>query len=687
MQLFEKKMLKIVNQLNQNPLFVNSSEAIVLINGQFIIGEYNLAAQKKFKLDSSIKFTHVSNFFDLTKSNSLIKENLKSKEPYNKLFWLKNKKGPSFLADVKVIPYEEEHYLLIITDLSMEYGDSLINKIAEKFISHSVEGILITDKDKKIILVNEAFEKATGYTKTEVLHKTPSLIKSGIHDAKFYKGMWDSIHSNGSWSGEIWNRRKNGEVYPEWITISTVTNNHNEITNYIALFIDTSNQKYAEEQLRFLAHHDTLTGVANRYSLNSKLTSLLERAKIQNEQLAVLFLDLDRFKHVNDTLGHNFGDLLLKEVSNRLKSLLKPKDIIGRLGGDEFVIVLPKIYHPKEAINLANEITTNLSQSFFVNDIEIVVTSSVGISMFPHDGDTMEKLLVNADRAMYEAKANGRNNFEIYHKELELNATDKMVKELFLRKALERNELSLHFQPIVQANDNMIVCVEALIRWNQTEIGYVPANELIEIAEETGLIIPITEWILNEACRNLSIIHLNSYSTLKMAINISGIVFQQENFVKMVKNIFEQTNIDPHAIVFELTESVIMTNDKDTMLKLKQLKELGLSISIDDFGTGYSSLSYLKRFPINKLKIDQSFIRGMLKYKEDRNITKAIINLGHSLGLKLVAEGVEEMEQLQFLVAFNCDHIQGYYFSKPLPLQDLIDYLELWEIQHISKES
>lgn len=686
MQIMYGNMIKVVQGLKQNPLFVYSSEAIVLINHQFIIGDFNLAAKKQYKLEESHKFTHISQFLDLTKNNSLVVENLNTKGIYNKLFWLELKNGSSFLADVKVVRYDEEHYLLFIHDLSTQYGDSLINKLAEKFISHSVEGILVTDKNNKIILVNKAFEQVTGYTKDEVSDHYPSILKSGIHDHVFYNKMWNSIQKEGSWSGEIWNRKKNGEVYAERLTICAIYNSFNEVTNYIALFIDISNQKSVEEQLVFLAHHDSLTGVDNRYSLNTKLNALLETAKLQSQQLAVLFLDLDRFKYVNDTLGHNFGDCLLKEVATRLKKLLHPKDIIARLGGDEFIIVVPNLSHAKEAIILAETIIASLSNSFFVNEIELVVTSSIGISIFPHDGDTMEKLLVHSDKAMYMAKANGRNNFEVYYKDLESNETEKMTKELYLRKALEKNELSLHLQPVFHTDSKKVACVESLIRWNNPKLGYIPANELIEIAEETGLIIPISEWIIKEACKILSIIHLNNYSDVKMAINISGIVFQQENFVKMVKNILEQTNVGAQSIIFELTESVIMTNKEETLSKIRQLKELGISISIDDFGTGYSSLSYLKRFPIDKLKIDQSFIRGLVDHHEDQNITKAIIHLGHSLDLKVVAEGVELEEQVSFLTELNCEFLQGYYFSKPIPLPDLLEFLEIWEINLANKE-
>lgn len=686
MQIMYGNMIKVVQELKQNPLFVYSSEAIVLINHQFIIGDFNLAAKKQYKLEESHKFTHISQFLDLTKNNSLVVENLNTKGSYNKLFWLELKNGSSFLADVKVVRYDEEHYLLFIHDLSTQYGDSLINKLAEKFISHSVEGILVTDKNNKIILVNKAFEQVTGYTKDEVSDHDPSILKSGIHDHEFYNKMWNSIQKEGSWSGEIWNRKKNGEVYAERLTICAIYNSFNEVTNYIALFIDISNQKLVEEQLVFLAHHDSLTGVDNRYSLNIKLNALLETAKLQSQQLAVLFLDLDRFKYVNDTLGHNFGDCLLKEVATRLKKLLHPKDIIARLGGDEFIIVVPNLSHAKEAIILAETIIASLSNSFFVNEIELVVTSSIGISIFPHDGDTMEKLLVHSDKAMYMAKANGRNNFEVYYKDLESNETEKMTKELYLRKALEKNELSLHLQPIFHSSTKKVACVESLIRWNNQKLGYIPANELIEIAEETGLIIPISEWIIKEACEILSIIHLNSYCDVKMAINISGIVFQQENFVRMVKDILQQTNVGPQYIIFELTESVIMTNKEETLNKLRQLKELGISISIDDFGTGYSSLSYLKRFPIDKLKIDQSFIRGLVDHHEDQNITKAIIHLGHSLDLKIIAEGVELEEQESFLTELHCDFLQGYYFSKPIPLQDLLEFLELWGIYLANKE-
>ena len=554
-----------------------------------------------------------------------------------------------------------------------------IVKIATKVFENTSEGIMITDVRGRIISVNPAFEIVTGYSADEVIGNNPSILQSGIHDEAFYKSMWKQIAEIGFWKGEIWNKRQSDELYPEWLTISVIKDEQGNVTNYVGIFSDISDQKHTEKQLRFLAHYDSLTGVANRYSLNKRLEGLLQTAKKYDQQLAILFLDLDRFKQINDTLGHNYGDLLLKQVSSRLKGLLKNKDMIARLGGDEFVIVLPNLKHPKEAIHMADRIIDGLSKSFLLENYELYVTTSIGISLYPLDGTNMEKLLRNADKAMYEAKSSGKNQYELYHLEMHQNESRHMILGTYLRKALERNEFYLVYHPIVDANTKEIVSVEALVRWKQKKLGEIAPSEFIPLAEEIGLIIPISEWIIQKACEDLNNLHFNGHSKLKMCINISALHFNQEGFIKSLNDIFVNTNVSTHHIELELTESMVMPNAVETVDKLIKLKKLGIKLSIDDFGTGYSSLSYLNRFPLDTLKIDQSFISGISDYKEDSSIVEAIIMMAHRLHLKVVAEGVENKKQYDLLKREKCNFIQGFYITKPLPKHKLLTFLEDWD--------
>ncbi|WP_102274801.1 putative bifunctional diguanylate cyclase/phosphodiesterase [Cytobacillus massiliigabonensis] len=557
--------------------------------------------------------------------------------------------------------------------------DSLnIIKIAMKVFENTSEGVMITDARGRIISVNPAFEIVTGYNAEEVMGNNPNILQSGVHDENFYQSMWKQIYDTGVWKGEIWNKRKNDELYPEWLTISVIKDDSGDVTNYVGIFSDISDQKCAEKQLRFLAHYDSLTGVANRYSLNKRLEGLLQTAEKYQQQLAILFLDLDRFKQVNDTLGHNYGDILLKQVSSRLKGLIKNKDMIARLGGDEFVIVLPNLKHPKEAIHIAELIIESLSKSFLLESHEVYVTASIGISLYPLDGIDTDTLLKNADKAMYDAKSCGKNQYELYHQEMHQHESRQMILETYLRKALERNELYLVYHPIVNTDSLEIVSVEALVRWKQKKLGDIPPSEFIPLAEEIGLIVPLSEWIIQKACEDLNSFHLNG-AKIRMNINVSALHFNQGGFVKSLNEIFQRTNVSTRHIVLELTESMIMPNAVETVDKLVKLKQLGIKLSIDDFGTGYSSLSYLSRFPLDTLKIDQSFIKGIALYKENRSIVQAIIMMANRLNLKVVAEGVENKKQYELLKKEKCDFIQGYYITKPLPKHKLLALLQNWD--------
>lgn len=571
----------------------------------------------------------------------------------------------------------EEHHSFIKKELM----------VARKIYENIEEAILYTDHNSRILYVNPAFEIATGYLQEEVLGKNPNILQSGYHNSDFYKDFWKDIKEKGYWKGEIWNKRKNGEIYPEWLTISTITNEKGEITNYVSVFTDITDRKQKEEQIQKLANYDVLTGTANRYLLTQEFERFMEIANKHHQMLAVLFLDLDRFTLINETLGHNYGDLLLKKVAARIKWSLKGKDLIARFGGDEFVIVLPNIKHEKEAVQTANNILLALKEPFLLNDKEVYATTSIGISIFPDNGENLDVLIKNALKGMYKVKDNGRNNFEVYYEGLHpQNQSRRMILENRLRKAIETQELALHYQPQIDLKTGHVIGVEALLRWNNLELGAVSPGEFIPIAEETGLIIPISEWVINQACEEVKCLHISGYPNLKVGINISGLHFNQSSFVETVNKLIQNTGIDPRLVELELTESMIMPNAGEAIEKLVMLKQTGLKLSIDDFGTGYSSLSYLQRFPIDTLKIDQSFIRNLITYSGDAAIVKAIITMAKNLQLEIIAEGVENIKQIDFLRKEKCDIIQGFYVSKPIAFPKLEDFLKVWEPDMLNRK-
>ncbi|MFF3100299.1 EAL domain-containing protein [Viridibacillus arvi] len=559
------------------------------------------------------------------------------------------------------------------------YSDELIQKVFETIS----EGIMITDPKKKIINVNPAFEFVTGYKKEEVVGHSPAILQSGIHASDFYKSMWNELYSKGEWQGEIWNRRKTGDVYPEWLSIMEVRNKQGEVTNYCGVFSDLTEQKDVEDELEKRAMTDSLTGVSNRFAYTERMRVLLESSSTRSYQHAVLFLDLDRFKQINETLGHAVGDYLLVEVVKRIQSLLKNKDILARYGGDEFVITLTNIHHPREAVHLAEMIIQLLEQPFAVEDQNLYVSTSIGISIYPHDGDDTEVLLTKADKAMYFAKQNGRGQFSFYFDELQTDSKRVLLLDNELRKAIENDSFELHYQPKVSVTTGAIVGVEALVRWQNEKLGFVSPGEFIPYAEETGLIIPISECIINRACQDYLKLKSQNIKNMPIALNISSIHFHQSNFIESITQILERNNCPAHYFEIELTERTVMNSEKETIRKLVLLKQLGFKLSIDDFGTGYSSLSYLVQFPLNYLKIDRSFIQHICSLDDKQAVVDAIIQMAHRLHMKVIAEGVEQREQVQLLRKMGCDMIQGYYYSKPLPLDEFTEFLEFWELEQL----
>lgn len=559
-----------------------------------------------------------------------------------------------------------------------------LQSLLEKIIENLSEGIVITDQFGKILFVNSFFESLTGYHYEEVVGKNPKILQSGIHDKDYYKNMWNCINEYGLWQGEIWNRQKDGEMYPEWLKIIAIKDEQGKVTNYIGIFSDLSEKKIVEDELEEKILTDTLTNINNRYSFSIKMNSLLESTSLfgQKIQHAVFFLDLNRFKQVNDTLGHTTGDLLLIEVAKRLKNLVSEKDILARHGGDEFVITLTNITHPREAAQFAEKVIREIEKPVTINGHEIYMSTSVGISLFPNDGQTSDELIYCADKAMYYAKQKGMNGFSFYFDELNVDTERLLILDNELRKAIENRLFTLHYQPKLDLKTKSIIGLEALIRWNNDRLGYVPPDEFIAYAEESGLIIPLSEIIFEMACNDLKKIHLAGFKNIHIAINVSSIHFQQYNFLESIQEILNRNNTIAKYLELEVTERTLMANDSDTIGKLTRLKQLGFKLSIDDFGTGYSSLSYLVRFPIDCLKIDRSFVQYLTTFDDRKAVVEAIIQMAHGLKMDVIAEGVESVQQLELLKEMNCDYIQGYYFCRPLPVDDIIDFLTLWEKEH-----
>ncbi len=563
--------------------------------------------------------------------------------------------------------------------LISQYPTTLILKIFENVS----EGIMITDKYKKIVMVNPAFEFVTGYKRDDVVGKTPAVLQSGVHELPFYLEMWEQIRQEGIWQGEIWNRRKTGDVYPEWLTIVCVTNDEGEVTNYCGIFTDLSERKIVENELEKRLLTDSLTEVSNRFAYIERMDNLLESTSAisHSVQHAVYFLDLDRFKQINDTLGHAVGDSILIEVAKRLKHLLKNKDIIARYGGDEFVITLTNVKNVKEAAQFAEQIISSIEKPMMINGQEVFISTSIGVSVYPVDGKNTEELINCADRAMTYSKKNGLNGYSFYFDELQTDAQRVLLLDSELRRAIDNREFELHFQPKIYMDNEQIQGLEALVRWNNERLGFVSPGEFIPYAEETGLIIPLSEVILEKACE--AVIQMQQYGwKIPVAINISSIHFKQQNFLESIQAILERYNMPANNFEIEVTERTVMNSANETVSKLVRLKQLGFKISIDDFGTGYSSLSYLVRFPLDCLKIDRSFIQHIGSLDEKQAVVDAIIQMSHRLKMKVVAEGVEQAQQVDILRKMNCDIIQGYYYSKPLPLNDLMEFMEYWEIEH-----
>ncbi|GMB01435.1 hypothetical protein PIPA1_42340 [Pelosinus sp. IPA-1] len=549
--------------------------------------------------------------------------------------------------------------------------------ILAKIFESSGEAISITDRENRFVAVNQAFSNITGYATEEIIGKQPSILKSGRHDRIFYQNMWDSINQSSCWQGEIWEKRKDGAIYLKWLRIDLIKDSKGNLINYLATFTDISEKKAAEERIHYLDRHDTLTGLPNRKMLEKQLLTDIEHAKLSNKRVGVISMDLDRFKNINDSLGHQIGDEFLKQIAHRLQSFSEKTSITVRFSGDAFIIILPIISRKEEIIALIGEIVNVIEKPLVHGDLELMMTASIGISMFPDDGDTPEVLIRNADTAMHKVKDNGRNGYEFFEANMNEYASERLMLENNLRRALDRGEFILFYQPQFDSKTENVIGVEALIRWKLSTGEIISPADFIPILEETGLIIPVGEWILLEACRQHGRWIEMGLPPIPMSINISAIQFHDSDFLIMLGDVIRKSGIDPKYLDLEVTESVVMRQLEVVIKQLESIKGMGISLSLDDFGTGFSSLSYLRYFPLDRLKIDQSFVRGLAVASVNEAIIESVVALGKSLKIKTIAEGVETKEELEFLRKLQCDEIQGYYFSRPLPSEEFVRWFKM----------
>ena len=577
---------------------------------------------------------------------------------------------------VKYIHTPEQDYLIASArDISERLRSEERLRQAASVYQSSRDGIMITDPNGIITAVNPAVTEITGYSEQELLGQTPRLLHSGHHERMFYQQMWAAVEEYGDWSGEIWDRRKDGTIFPEWLTITAVHDDKGQLVNYTGVFSDLSQLRRSEEKLEYLTYHDPLTRLPNRALLNARLDHSIEQAQRHESHLALLLLDLDRFKDINDSLGLNAGDQLLQEVSRRVAGCVREEDTVARLGGDELVVLLEDITLASQAAEVAHKIQKAMREPHQMQGHEIFLTASIGISIYPQNGATAELLMRNADAAVYRAKQEGRDRFLFYSDEHSREALQRLSLEASLRRALERGEFELHYQPQVYLASGRLAGVEALIRWHHPERGMVPPVEFITLAENLGLIGDIGNWVLDVACQQMAVWRRNGVPVPRVAVNMSAQQLSDEGLVETVTAALRRHGLPTHALELELTETAIMRDPETATAILHALVERGIELAVDDFGTGYSSMAYLQQLHLHRLKIDRAFVQGLPGDKNNTAICRAVIAMASSLGLETIAEGIEEEPQSQFLSGAACHIGQGWLFGRPMPAAELEAWL------------
>ncbi len=617
------------------------------------------------------KFLNLIHPDDRRKVQHAVQDSLAGKTPYNINHRIIREDGaPREVHEEGEVEYDAHGEPLrmfgIVQDITLLKRTEEQMDLAAKVFDSSIEGITITDAKGTIQAVNKAFTHITGYSPEEAIGQKPSILKSDRHDEAFYRAMWSTLLAEGKWEGEIWNRRKSGEVYPERLTITAITDEYGQVTHNVAVFHDMSEIRSYEEQLHFHAYHDALTGLPNRLLMLDRFTVALSQAQRLHRQVAVLVLDLDNFKHINDSLGHNIGDVLLQQVAQRLKEGIGDDHTVGRLGGDDFAILIEQCEDEQDAVRMAEKAIGLFAKPFNLAIYETFVTVTIGITFFPSDGNDADTLLKNAELAMYRAKEEGKNKYQLFTTAMNAKVVHRLSLENSLRKALDNHEFLVYYQPRVAAATGRILGMEALVRWQSKDGRLISPLDFIPLAEETGLVIPLGEQVLRQACRETRQ-WLGKNKDLVVSVNLSPRQFMQEDLVRTIMGILQETGLPPSQLELEITEGAVMTNEQAALAQLLELKALGVRLALDDFGTGYSSLHYLRRLPIDTLKIDRSFIKDLPGEPNSAAIAATILSLAQALHLEVVAEGVENTEQLEFLRHLNCNEIQGYLFSPPVP--------------------
>ncbi len=610
---------------------------------------------------------------------SLGEMELQSRDQFFTEWPLRRADGSVFPAELRLRPHHiegEALYLLTIDDLTrqQEYEDSLA--LAQQVFDNAAEAVMITDAENRIVRINSAFTRITGWTAEESLGRNPSFLSSGKQSPEFYREMWQTLSEAGVWQGEVVNRRRSGQYYPEWLSISTVRNRQGKVTHYLAIFSDISERKRAEGLIHRYSWFDSLTDLPNKALLIDRINQAIIAAQNEGKPLYLLAFNLNRLKHINDSLGHNIGDEVLKIVAQRLVKATREGDTVSRVTGDDFVVVVPRLSQPHRAINLAERLVESINAPMDIQGNAIHITANAGLSVFPADGTEPDTLLMNADAALNHSRTQGQNKIAFFEPHMNAAILEKINLQGELTAALAQHQFLLHFQPQLDLQTQRLTGVEALIRWQHPERGLVSPAVFIPAAEELGLIVQIGDWVIDEACRNLARWRQRGLTELCVAINLSAHQFAHTNLVQTVRDAIVRHGVPPERIELEITEGVAMHDADEVLTRLHELKAIGVQISIDDFGTGYSSLAYLMRFPVDKLKIDQSFVRDMGNSSEADSIVRAIVALAHGLSLAVIAEGVETDAQLDRLQHIGCNEIQGYLLSRPLSFDDVSQWIK-----------
>jgi len=670
----------------QNRLILdNAGDGIIILNEQGLIESFNRTAQEMFGYTAHTVLGRPAEclFSDVEQADGgqgfrwLLKRVQKGGVIRATEIFACYADKSAFPVELSIacLPMDKRRiYTLIVRDITLrKHFEQKLSQTHTVFENTS-EGIVITDTDNRIVAVNKALCAMTGYTQAELIGQFPSKWKSGLHDDGFFNDLWRALLEKGQWQGEIWNRHKSGEVIPMLENINVVRDGKGAISSYVAIMTDITGIKQFEERLSHLAHHDPLTGLANRILLEERVSLAMRRAEQQQHRLAVLFIDLDRFKNINDSFGHSVGDRLLKEVGKRLASAVRDTDTVSRLGGDEFVVILGELESPALAHGIAGKLSKILSHAITVDGREFIVTPSIGIAMYPEDASSIEDLFKHADTAMYHAKNQGRNNCQFYSAGLSRTVYENLMLESALRNAEERGELSLHYQPQFDLTTGRLIGAEALVRWLHPELGSISPAQFIALAEESGQIVKLGEWVVRNTCRQIKQWLNQGLKLERVSVNVSALQIQRGNFAESVGQILRETGLAANFLELEVTESFIIEAEQSFAI-LDALRQMGVELAIDDFGTSYSSLKYLKRLPIQRLKIDRSFVQDIPNDLNSNAIARAVIAMARSLQLETVAEGIENSQQRDFLMAEGCQCGQGYFFGKPVPV---VEFAQLY---------